>query len=205
MKLYLVRHGRTTWNEENRIQGSRNPDLSLSGCKEARRLARRLKKEKISLIYASDRLRSRKTAQIIQKTLHIPLLYERGLREIDLGAWEGKTPDEVNRRFRNGYQKWLKAPSRVRIPGAESVTRFRKRVLQTFRSLLQKAPEGNILVVSHGGVISTFLASLLKGSEDVFLLRLRLDNAGVSVVRVKDRRFTVVCSINDTSHLGSLP
>lgn len=204
MKLYLVRHGRTTWNEENRIQGSKNPGLSLLGQREARQLARRLKKEKISLIYASDRLRCRKTAQILQKTLHTPLRYEKGLREIDLGAWEGKTPEEVNRQFRDGYQKWLKAPSRVRIPGAESVTRFRKRVLEAFRKLLQQAPEGNIVVVSHGGVISTFLASLLKGSEDAFLLRLRLDNAGISVVRVRNRYFTVVCSVNDTSHLGSL-
>jgi len=204
MTLYLARHGLTTWNEANRIQGSKNPDLNAAGELQAKRLARRLKKEKISLIYTSDRLRSKKTAQIIQKILKVPLRYEKGLREIDLGAWEGKTPQEVNRLYQNGYRKWLRAPSRVRIPGAEPVTRFRKRVLETFSRLLRTAPEGNILIVSHGGVIATFLASLLKGSEDYFLLRLKLDNAGLSVIRVKDQTAVVVSCINDTSHLEDL-
>ena len=204
MKLYLVRHAITTWNEKNRIQGSKNPDLSLTGWKQAKRLARRLQKEDISLIYASDRLRSKRTAQAIQKALRVPLFYEKGLREIHLGLWEGKTPDEVNRHYQNGYWKWLQAPSSVRIPAAEPVKAFRKRVLQTFDRLVQEAPEGNILIVTHGGVIATFLSSVLKGSEDYFLLRLRLDNAGISVVRVKDRRKVVVSCINDTSHLRDL-
>lgn len=204
MKLYLARHGITTWNEVNRIQGSKNPDLSAAGELQARRLARRLKKENISLIYTSDRLRSKKTARIIQKFLKVPLRHEKGLREIDLGAWEGKTPQEVNLLYQNGYRKWLQAPSKVRIPGAEPVTLFRRRVLKTFSRLLRTAPEGNILIVSHGGVIATFLASLLKGSEDYFLLRLRLDNTGLSIIRVKDRTAAVVSCINDTSHLRDL-
>ena len=204
MKLYLVRHAITTWNEKNRIQGSKDPDLSAAGWQQAERLARRLKKEGISLIYASDRLRARRTAQTIQKALGVPLSYEKGLREIHLGLWEGKTPEEVNRRYQNGYRKWLQAPSSVRIPGAEPVSEFRKRVLQTFKRLVTQTPEGNILVVTHGGVIATFLSSLLKGSEDYFLLRLRLDNAGISVIRVKDHRRVVVSCINDTSHLGGL-
>lgn len=204
MKLILARHASTTWNMENRIQGSRNPGLSEVGVDQARRLARRLKKEKIVLIYSSDMRRTRKTARIIQEVLKVPIRYERGLREIHLGRWEGKTPEEVNRLYRNGYQKWQKSPSSVRIPEAEPVSKFRKRVIRTFQHLFQSAPEGSILVVTHGGVIATFLAALLKGSEDQFLLRLRLDNAGLSVIRTKDRCRAVVCSVNDTSHLDGL-
>ena len=84
------------------------------------------------------------------------------------------------------------------------MSRFRKRVSKAFEQLIRSAPEGNILVVSHGGVIATLLAGLLKGKEDYFLLRLRLDNAGVSVIRVRDRRFAVILSVNDTSHLEPL-
>lgn len=202
MILVLARHAATVWNEENRIQGSHNPDLSPAGCGQARRLARRLKKEKIRLIYASDLLRARKTAQIIQKELKVPIRYEKGLREFGLGAWEGRTPEEVDRLFRKGYTRWRRDPSRIRIPGAEPVKRFRRRVFRAFDKLLSQAPDGPLLVVTHGGVIATFLSRLLKGDEDRFLLRLRLDNAGISMVRVKDRRHAVVFSVNDTSHLA---
>ena len=204
MNLYLVRHGASTWNEQNRIQGSKNPPLSPLGQRQAERLAARLKAEKISLIYASDLLRSKRTAQIIQKVLRVPLRYEKGLREINLGVWEGKTPDEVDRAYPQRYQKWRKTPSRVRIPGAEPVRIFRRRVLATFKTLLSHVPEGNLLVVCHGGVICTLLANLLKGSEDRFLLRLRLDNTGLSLAKLNDRRDGIVWYVNDTSHLKGL-
>lgn len=204
LTVYLARHAATTWNEENRIQGSHNPELSAGGKKQAERLAKRLKKEGISLIYASDLLRARQTARIIQKRLKVPIRYERKLREIHLGEWEGKTPEEVNREYRNGYARWRRTPSRVRIPGAESVSQFRRRVFQAFKRLLRSTPEGRLLVVTHGGVIATFLSSLLRGSEDYFLVRLSLDNAGFSVVQVNKRRIAVVSRVNDTSHLDGL-
>ncbi|MFH1858141.1 MAG: histidine phosphatase family protein, partial [Candidatus Omnitrophota bacterium] len=185
----------------NRIQGNRNPDLSSNGLKQAGRLGRRLKRERISLIYTSDLKRSKRTAQIIQHILRVPLYVEKGLREINLGVWEGKTPKEIDQRHQQGYTRWKKAPSRYRIPKGEPVAVFRKRVLGTFKNLLATVPDGNLLVVSHGGVIATFLASLLKGDEDSFFLRLRLDNAGLSLVRLSDVRAGVVCYVNDTSHL----
>ncbi len=202
--FYLVRHACTEWNLENRIQGSRDLKLSPLGERQARRLAQRLKKEKITLIYSSDMKRTEETAKIVRRVIRAPLRYEKGLREIHLGQWEGKTPEEVNRLYRNGHKRWLEAPSKVRIPGAEPVTQFRKRVLRAFRKLLRAAPEGKILIVTHGGVIATFLSILLKGNEDQFLLRLRLDNAGLSILKTRDRKRMIVCSINDTSHLEGL-
>jgi len=201
LTLYLVRHGLSTWNEQNRIQGNHNPRLAKTGKMQARRLARQLKQENISLIYSSHLLRCKETAQIIQKTLKVPLYYDKELREINLGDWEGKTPQQVNRFFKNGYQKWVETPSRVRIPGAEPVGTFRKRVLKTFQKFFQLPIHGNVLIVSHGGVITTLLAHLLKGSEDRFLIRLRIDNTGITVIRVKDKDSGVVYSINNTSHL----
>jgi len=201
VKLYLVRHACTTWNEENRIQGSHNPDLSARGKDQAKRLARRFKKENISFIVSSDLLRTAKTARIVQKSLNVPIRYEKGLREIHLGSWEGKTPEEVDRLYQNGYQKWLKSPSGVRIPEAEPVPKFRKRVLGTFGAILHKNPEGNIVVVTHGGVISTLLSNLLSGREDYFLLRLRLDNAGLTVIQIEEKHHVVIHCVNDISHL----
>ncbi len=201
MNIYFVRHGSTIWNEQNRLQGSHNPSLSAEGKRQARQLARRLKREGISRIVASDLLRSRETARLIQKELSVPILYERGLREIDLGAWEGMTPQEINRAYRNGYQKWLKTPSKVRIPKAEAVSRFQRRVLKTFKRLLKRKSEGNLLIVTHGGVIAAVLSRLLKGDRDQFLIRLRLDNAGLTEIRTGTSRGTVVTRINDTAHL----
>src|SRR5579884_1150448 len=96
-RLWLVRHGLTAWNTQQRFCGHSDIPLSARGQVQACWLARQLQHEAIAIIYTSDLARARKTAEVIasQRTQTVPVKVSAAWREIDFGAWEGLTYAEV--------------------------------------------------------------------------------------------------------------
>ena len=92
------------------------------------------------------------------------------------------TPEEIDARFDGAYERWCVQPSAVVIPGAEPLDAFRARVRRALERIVAALPEGESVVVSHGGVIAAILADLLDADYDALLRRLRLDNAGVTAL-----------------------
>ncbi len=180
MRCYLVRHAQTSWNGENRIQGHSDPPLSPLGCEQAKRLAAYFAHRPVSALYTSHLARSLHTAQAIASQFGVAPTIEPALAEIHLGAWEGLTPEEVDARFAGAYQQWRVAPSSVHIPGAEPLERFRVRVRDAVSRIVAAHREGELVIVSHGGVIAALLADWLVADYDHLLRRLTLDNAGIS-------------------------
>ena len=131
---------------------------------------------------------------------HIHPIVEPELVEMHLGAWEGLTPEEVDIRFQGAYQQWRTRPSSVCIPEAEPLNIFRVRVRRVVAQIITQMEDGEYVVVSHGGVIAAALADLLEADYDVFLRRLRLDNAGVTALEF-GAGLPHVLWINSTSHL----
>ena len=202
MRCYLVRHAQTTWNAENRIQGHSDPPLSALGWAQAQRLGAWLAaRPPIAALYTSHLLRSRQTAEAIARHLGQSAAIHEGLAEIQLGQWEGMMPQEVEARFPGLFDEWRQSPSRVRIPEAEPYEEFRRRILTAFASIaaLHQADD-EIVIVSHGGVISTLLAEWLEANYDCVLHRLALDNASVSLADFRVRSPKVL-GINVTHHL----
>lgn len=197
--LYLLRHGETTWNRDNRIQGHRDPALSRLGCAQVRTTARHLRGRGIERIFVSDLRRALQSAQIVERVLRVPVTIVPELREIDLGAWEGLTPDQVNRRFRNGYAKWMASPSSVTIPQAEPMQAFRRRVRRCWRRDLVSGQERSILVVTHGGVITALLSHLLRAKFDTLIIGLAINNASLTHVALRGAQVRVE-QINHTWH-----
>jgi len=205
MNLYIVRHGESTWNNESRIQGHSNPALSALGRAQARLAGKRLKKESIDKIYSSPLKRSFQTAQIISKTLKLKISKEPQLKEIMLGDWEGMMPEEIDRMYNKGYQKWLeKGPTKVSVPKAERITSFRKRIEKTFHEIVNENRGKNVVVITHGGVISAFLAHLLNADFDKVVLELYIANACMSVVSFHGSHRPYILKIADASHLSSI-
>ncbi|MFH1847708.1 MAG: histidine phosphatase family protein [Candidatus Omnitrophota bacterium] len=184
MNLYIVRHGETAWNRQNRFQGSSDLSLSGRGRAQIKELAGRLKAGiNIKRIYSSPLKRAYQTADIISKRLGIPVKRRSGLREISLGAWEGRTPREIDRLYNNEYQKWLKlGPSKARIPKAEPLGRFNERVVKAITGIAGSGQKGDAVIVTHGGVIASFLAYLFRTDFDSLFQALYLPNACVVLV-----------------------
>ena len=197
--LFLMRHGETTWNSSNRIQGHRDPPLSLKGRRQVQATANHLPHRQIERIFSSDLRRAVATARLVREVVDAPMTVLPTLREIDLGAWEGLTPDQVNRRFNNGYAKWLASPAHTRIPKAETHTAFCRRVERCWRQELIVGHEQTILVSTHGGFIAPLLAYLLHAHYDAFIVGLAIDNASLTHVVLHGAHVRVEM-INHTWH-----
>jgi broad specificity phosphatase PhoE len=201
MLLFLVRHAESTWNQQKRIQGQKDPPLSPYGRQEARRLARRFKRLKFAAVYASPLKRAHQTAEIIVGKRR-KIILDEGLKEIGLGAWEGKTVSQVKKAYGGDFAKWAQMPSRVVIRGGEPFRDFVARAKAAVRAIEHKHGDGNVLLVCHGGVISTYVTqSYGVPPDDIWLFTVR--NASLTIVEVKRTSHRIV-TFNDTGHLTGI-
>ena len=195
-----MRHAESALNLKNCIQGHTDSGLTSKGLAQARCLSRRLKAFKIDRIYSSDLERAYATTLEIARHTNASIVRDPSLREIHLGDWEGMTPEEVDRLYDKGYQRWLKKPSSVIIPRAERVGHFRKRAVESLKRITRANPKRTVLMVTHGGVITALLAEWLKADFDNLLLNLRIDNTSLTIVEETDKRVKLL-TINDATHL----
>ncbi len=197
--MLLVRHGQSTWNRDHRIQGQSDPPLSEEGRRQATRLGHRLAHHRLAGFYSSDLKRARQTADLISEANGGHPSDRAGLREIYLGQWEGLNPDEIARRFPDAWAQWIAEPRWSVVPGGEGEAPFEKRVGAELDSILARHEHGDILVVTHGGVIQVALHRVV-GRPNHGLFPFRIENASISVIEKRNGRF-VVSRVNDTCHL----
>jgi len=158
--VILVRHGRSTWNEERRWQGQADPPLSDAGKAQARRVAERLRSEPIAAIYSSDLRRALETAQIIGGFLKLEPRPEPRLREIDLGEWAGLTGEEIAARYPEQWQAWTNYEN-IRPGGGETFDEMQRRVMAALREITAAHPGETVCVVTHGGAVYAILGHVL--------------------------------------------
>jgi probable phosphoglycerate mutase len=197
--LLLVRHGQSTWNSERRIQGQLDPPLSEEGRRQAMRVGRRLAQHDFAGFYSSDLKRALETASAIGAVTGGSPRPSTGLREIFLGEWEGLNTQELAQRFPEAWARWTEEPSWDVVPGGEGAVAFEKRVVAEIDSILARHEHGDVLVVTHGGVIQVALHRIV-GRPNHGLFPFRIENASISVIEKRNGRF-VVSGVNDTSHL----
>ena len=200
-RLIIVRHAESAFNDQNRIQGHLDSKLTARGRRQAEKLSRRLRKLHVDKIYSSDLGRAYSTTLAIARHTRAPIVRDPLLREIHLGDWEGMTPEEVDRLYAKGYEKWLKKPSSVKIPRAEGIAHFRKRVTDRVRTIARANRGKAVLIVTHGGAITALLADWLKADFDHLILNLQIDNTSLTLVDETEKR-TRLLFINNSSHLG---
>jgi 2,3-bisphosphoglycerate-dependent phosphoglycerate mutase len=154
-RLWLVRHGQSRWNVAGRIQGQayRAGSLTSTGRAQAEQAAGQLAADAPDavVIVASDLARTAETAAIIAGRLGLPLEFDRGLREQNLGVLEGAGSVETGGQTDVIDQFWDE-PYRI-PPGGESVAQMYDRVHRTLRRLAAGRPGGELIVVTHGGPV----------------------------------------------------
>ncbi|EJL43254.1 histidine phosphatase family protein [Brevibacillus agri] len=187
--MYLVRHGETQWNQIRRIQGHSDIALNELGMRQAELVAGRFRREKIHAVYSSDLSRARETAAKIAENFSISVGTHPTLRERCYGQWEGLTYEEIRARFENQDEASC---------GIETFEDMQRRAVAALTELAAKHQNEAIVVVSHGGLINSFLHYVTAGEQGTGITR--IDNTGISVFRYADRRWEVL-QVNDTDHL----
>ena len=185
-KLYLVRHGAIISVSGKRYIGQIEAPLSESGVEQAWALRNWLEPVRFSQIFCSDLTRSERTAKIITGQKDTPIQVRSGLREINLGAWEGFTFQEIALRSPAEYEARGRDLENWRPPGGESFADCRKRVLPLLHEILS-ASQGNVLLVVHAGVNRLILCEAL-GIPTGNLMNLGQDSGCVNIIEYSDER-----------------
>jgi broad specificity phosphatase PhoE len=197
--LFLARHGQSVSNAVRRFQGVQDVALSELGQRQAAQLASALQRRSLAHVYASPLQRARRTAEIIVAELGVPLTVVEDLRELSLGEWEGRTVEEIRALPGDPYTQWIRDPHGNAPPGGEPLGAVQERALRAIAGIAAAHPNGDdVLVVSHGGVISSYLAHCL-GLPLSAIWRLTVSNCSVS--RVAPPR---VLSVNETGQLDGI-
>jgi probable phosphoglycerate mutase len=156
--IFLVRHGETEWNRQNRMQGNRDSPLTRRGLAQAHEVKKSLENCALDQAYVSPLGRALKTAAIILKDRELDAVFSDKLREINLGPWEGKTLEEAAFSHPDEYRAFREQPDRFSLPGAETFHELQHRVAEELDSIFAKGKGKNILVVSHWMAIKVALA-----------------------------------------------
>ena len=149
--------------------------------------------------YTSDLKRAFETADLIGEATGVAPVPRPGLREIYLGEWEGLNTEELAERFPDAWARWTDEPSWDVVPGGEGAATFEARVNAELDTILARHEHGDIVVVTHGGVIQVALHRVV-GRPNHGLFPFRIQNASISVIERRNGRF-VVSGVNDTGHL----
>lgn len=149
IKIYIARHGETTWNAEGRIQGWSDPELSSLGHSQSLALLAHLKDRPLRAIYSSDLQRAYLTAQPIAQHLGLPILKQTELKEIGFGILEGKNLFQFDEELKNQWNRFKDDRFSYRIPGAENYTDVANRLKPFMERILQQHEGEEILIVGH--------------------------------------------------------
>ena len=161
VKFGLLRHAKTRWNIEKRIQGKNNMPLSPEGIQEAGLWGKILRKNKYNLILASPMMRAEQTARIISHRINVDIEFDRDLREQDFGAWEGRRIIDIRKQVPGEIESQESRGWKFCPPGGESRIRVLERVSTTMEKAAKNFHEKHVLVVAHSGVIKTLIYKIL--------------------------------------------
>ena len=190
MKIYLVRHGETDWNQAGLLQGQTDIALNAQGLEQAREAAERLKEVPFEIAFCSPLIRAKRTAETIIGDRKITLTTDERLRELNFGPWEGvdirSIKDAASQPFTN-------PGSYIPPVGAESFAQLYKRSGEFVDQVLLPL-EGTyetVLVVAHGGVNRSILNLVLNIPVDDFW-RVHMGNCATAILDCTDGKLSML-------------
>jgi len=188
--LYLVRHGETEWNRQQRMQGRLDSRLTAEGRSHAREHGMLLAREAVEHLVVSPLGRTRETADLILESCAAPVTYDERLVERDSGLWEGLTIDEIAARYPDEWAARSLDPFHHRPPAGENLPDLLERIVPLAEQL-QAMPVRRLAIVSHG-ISGRALLTHFLGLSPAEANRVRQPNA--FVYRLVFSNGAVTCS-----------
>jgi alpha-ribazole phosphatase len=204
-RILLVPHAETAWNSQGRYQGQTDVPLSAVGQRQAALLGKRLAREQIAAIRASDLRRAWDTAAAIGRPHRLSIQPEPRLREMHFGAWEGLTYEEIRQAHPQALAVWEADPLHAGSPGGETLADLAARLRSLLGCLTREdeAAGGAVLLVGHRGSLRVLLC-LALGLVPQAHWQFRLELASVSELEIHNGS-AVLARLNDDHHLREVP
>jgi len=198
-RILAIRHGRTAWNADSRIQGHTDIELDALGEWQARQVAQALGDEPLQAVYSSDLQRARQTAAPLAARQGLELRIDAGLRERGFGEFEGLSFAQIEQRWPEQATAWRKRDPDFGACGGEVLRDFRDRVVATVRRLAQAHRGQSIALVTHGGVLDLLYREATRVALDA-PRSWQLANAGINRLLHSDQGLVLV-GWADVGHL----
>ncbi|MEM6751684.1 MAG: histidine phosphatase family protein [Cyanobacteria bacterium P01_C01_bin.38] len=220
-RVILVRHGRSTYNEQQRYQGCCDESvLTEKGKYQALKTGLALSKIKFDAVYASPLQRTQETAKDILKVnkYSTKIILNSNLKEVDLPGWQGLQYKYVRQEFAEQYRIWEETPHEFTIENIESngqtliktktkpVLQLYKKAQQFWQEILPLHRGKTILVVSHGGTIRALLSAATKIKPHNYHA-IQQSNSSINILDFANSSFSAkaqISAINLTQHLGEV-
>jgi alpha-ribazole phosphatase len=166
LKLTLLRHGKVEFLNQGICYGWTDIELNDEGIADARRAGESLQDELFDAVYSSPLVRTTQTAKIVmahnQRDQTLPIQELSALREYHFGEWEGVKYEEILSENADDWTLYMSGSQEFAPPNGETIKSFVQRVCDCMDGLRGKHTDGNILIVSHYGVISVIIPYLLE-------------------------------------------
>ena len=197
-KLILIRHGETEWSYQKRYCSFTDIDLSEKGRWQARKLNKRLGREKIHKIYSSDMKRAVQFAMIVFKDMPPEELLH--LREMNFGIFEGLAYRDIMDKYPQVYGRWLENPLHIIIPHGESLHSLARRVRKAVSRILSQNSNSTVAVFTHAGPIRVIICDVLElDLREIW--QIEQDLAGISIIEYVQGSGKIHL-LNDISYLN---
>ena len=183
MRIILIRHGRTIAREQNVYEGEKG-GLSKEGKKQIKKLAIRLKNEKIDYIYSSPLKRAVDTANAIIKfhpSLHLDFLED--LRERDTKKYEGKPFSVID---------WTNPPKDI-----ETEASLTKRAKKLVDEIYRGHKKGTVVLIGHNSINKSIIHIMTGQARE----GIKQSNTGVSIFEINENKKHKIHCLNCTKHL----
>ena len=194
MILYVMRHGTTEWNIQQKMQGQADIPLNEKGKEDAIKASFKLKDIHFNKCYCSPLIRAKETANLVLSDKTCEIIPEDLLKEITFGINEGKTMDMINNDPENALHTYFRSPENyIPAKGGESVYDLLKRG-NKFLTKISKEEHNSqkILIVSHGAFIKGLITIVNHQSAADFWHHKEQKNCAVTVFEFKDGKWKLL-------------
>lgn len=157
--VVLIRPGFTDFDLDGRIQGTLDLPLNAEGEKQVNNLVSKIEKFGIETIITSSSEPALSTAEQLGENLNVPVKEKEGLKNLNLGLWQGLEFEEVRRKYPKLLKQWTESPETVCPPEGELASEAVKRVKKTLQKYLKK--KQNFAIVASEP-LATIIANILR-------------------------------------------
>ncbi len=195
MEIYIIRHGRTLWNREQRLQGSSDIELSESGRIPARESSENMKNIHFDRIFASPLKRAYETACILRRDREIEIVTDHRIQELNFGSWEGQTMEELNSNPECGFKYFFDSPELyVAAEDGESLEHLCERAASFMKEQIEPLAESceRVLIVAHGAVNKAMMTHVKKHDISQFWAGGLQRNCGVIMMNYKNGKYDIL-------------
>ncbi|MEK5231852.1 histidine phosphatase family protein [Lysinibacillus sp. FSL K6-0232] len=198
--FYLVRHGETVWNQEQRLQGWLDSPLTAAGKEAAQKLQQQLQSIPFVAGYSSSSGRAKETMAILTATRQLPIYYEEQLREIYLGDWQGQRIEDIMTTDRLNYERYTHDPAQFIATHTESFSAVTARAMSVLEKIAKRHRNQPVLLVSHAVTIKCIVNAILQRDICELWAAPFIHGTSVTVIAYKDQQW-LVKEIGNIQHL----